>query len=536
MNFPNNLDALRDLTQPSVLYCGAGLSAGSVPASAELFLERHRDAERELGIVGVVDHQELSHKSEHERLYAWADRVLEELSQRGASLPKLRLAEALNLIDDPRWWGDAEIDFSGNSRRFRVIARFAKEGILHSVWSFNWDRLLENAFEQVGLPEGEPRFRAPWVRDHFVSHVHSAYLPTGTDSRALTIHKPHGCVRALRLAREVQTADASKAQALCGRMMVGERELRDRSLEPADVRNEDNLFYALLCSEAAQRLNFVIGWTIGEKTICDQLMAGIQYQGTRFAVVNPEFSDGHSQITCACGLNQSNVHFLIREKGCPNRDDLFLWQQALYALDRLELNIGQELRDANGEKWRERLVCCSDNGFLQDWADEFLPCWTRLCWSAGLVTARAMPSHQINLERKHEHIPLSYDDVERPDLQSAARMLSEINDQGDGFDAFRFPGGLFHVPTGILVIPLPCWGEVNELRALKPLLDALRSWLSFVSTISIWTVGDTLGTCDEIRKDALRASFSRFVRIPRFADPGNIQVIDDLQELSDATN
>jgi hypothetical protein len=143
-----------------------------------------------------------------------------------------------------------------------------------------------------------------------------------------------------------------------------------------------------------------------------------------------------------------------------------------------------------------------------------------------------MPSHQIDLERRDEYIPLNYRHVDRPDLQAAIRLLNAIPALGNGFDAQEFPGGLFHNKTGTLVIPLPCWGDLNELRALRPLVDALRGKLGYVQQVAVWPIGVD-AECRE-RGEALRQSLSAIMPVPAFADPSNnnIRLIDDLNEVS----
>ena len=141
-----------------------------------------------------------------------------------------------------------------------------------------------------------------------------------------------------------------------------------------------------------------------------------------------------------------------------------------------------------------------------------------------------MPSHRIDLERRDEYIPLNYRHVDRPDLQAAIRLLNAIPALGDGFDAQEFPGGLFHNKTGTLVIPLPCWGDLNELRALRPLVDALRGKLGYVERVAIWPIG-SVTECME-RGEALRQSLSAIMPVPAFAHPSNILLINDLNEVS----
>lgn len=523
------LDELRNPGHPSVLFCGAGLSVGAVPGAANLYEQEHENVERNLNIGGTIDHALFAGVPKESRLYAWADAVLDELEKRSETLPKLRFAEALGLLTDPRWWGKAEIDFRGNTPRHRVIARFAKEGLLRSIWSFNWDCILENALEQIGLPGVEPRFKSPWEKNHYAAHVHSHYFPYSKHTKVLNIHKPHGCVRALREARDAEGIDQTKADELSYRLMVGERELCDRG-SCTKAAAEDQAFYDAMGNDVRNAFNLVFGWSMREESLRQKLRTCIQYQGTTLAIVDPVFNPNHLVICQATGLQQTDVHFKLEINNCPNRDDVFLWQQALYSLERLEaVNEDNPILDMQGTNWRSAVFPCAAN-FLMAWADEFLPTWTRLCWSAGLVEAILMPSHRIDLERRDEYIPLNYRHVPRPDLQAAIRLLNAIPALGDGFDAQDFPGGLFHKETGTLVIPLPCWGGLNELRALRPLVDALRGNLGYVERVAVWPIGSASESRE--RGEALRQSLSAIMPVPSFADPSHIRLINDLNEVT----
>ncbi|MDP2783499.1 MAG: hypothetical protein Q8O38_02710 [Sulfurimicrobium sp.] len=521
------LDELRNPGRPSVLFCGAGLSVGAVPAAAMLYEQEHENVERKLNIEGTIDHTLFAGVKEAARLYAWADAVLDELKKRGEALPKLRFAEALGLLTGPRWWGKSEIDFRGNAPRHRVIARFAKEGLWHSIWSFNWDCILENALEQIGLPSVEPRFKSPWEKNHYATHVHSVYFQRSTNLKAMNIHKPHGCVRALREAHDAENTNPKKADELSYRLMVGKRELHNRSPYPK-AKQEDQLFFAVLKSDVSGRFNLLFGWSMGEKSLKRELFPSFCSTGTSIAIADIKLSTGHRAACRIAGFQRKKIYFPLADS--PNRDDVFLWQQALYTLDRLEGERGgNSIRDMNGTDWRSAVLTPAASFFIA-WADEFLPTWTRLCWSAGLVEAVQMPSHRIDLERRDEYIPLNYCHVPRHDLQAAIRMLNAIPALGAGFDAQDFPGGLFHKETGTLVIPLPCWGDLNELRALRPLVDALRGKLGYVQRVAVWSIGLD-AECRE-RGEALRQSLSAIMPVPSFADPTNILLINDLYEVS----
>ncbi len=528
--YPNQLIELRQLHNPTVLFCGAGLSIGSVPGAINLYKNSHRQVEQFLGLEGLIDHGEFASVREEVRLYVWADRILEELKRREVPLPKLRFADALGLLDNPLWWGKAEIDFRGNTPRHRVIARFAKEGLWQSVWSFNWDCILENALEQIGLPESTPRFESPWEKSHYKTHVHSQYFSRSNDRKALNIYKPHGCVRALREAKAAEGADLAKANALSYRLMVGSQELLDRSSISA-AKEEDKLFFAILGSDVSGRLNLAVGWSMSEGSLKVELARFVGISGTMLVVVDPNFSIGHAEICRAAGLRQADTHVQLELEDCLNRDDFFLWQQAMYTLDRLEAqNEDAAVLDRDGKDWRSTDSPCEQERFFWDWADEFLPAWTRLCWSTGLIRAPLMPSHRIDLEQRDEHIPLGYSHVPRPDLLAAIRILRAIPALGRGFDPKTFPGGLFHEKTGTLVIPLPCAPELNDLRGLRPLVDSLRHNLSYVSRLAIWPIPVNADCID--RGEVLRHRLASIMPIPAFADPENIGVIGDLSEVA----
>lgn len=535
--FPHDLSDLRDLTRPTVLFCGAGLSIGVVPGPASLYQDCCAQVENELALSGEIDHGKFATIPETVRLYAWADAILHALAQRGDSLPKLKLARALRLLDDPRWWGQAEIEFRGNSPRHRVIARFAKEGLWHSIWSFNWDCILENALEQVGLANERPAFATPWEKDHYAIHVHSDYFPGTSHPHGLVVHKPHGCVRALRVAAAAQAnGDSGRADSLSYRLMIGQQELENRDTVTR-AKKEDARFSHQLGSDVPARLNLIVGWSLGEQTLMKQLERCVAYPETSIAVLDPCLSENHKQLCIAAKCDEARTHFFLRKDDCPNRDDIFLWQQALFTLDRLEQqNGGIALVDLNGKGWRTAAEECPRDSFFCSWSDEFLPVWTRLCWSAGLVKATKMPSHRIDLERRDEHIPLSYDHVLRPDLQAAVAILGMIPGLGCGINAQDYPGGLLIEATQTLVVPLPCWDELNTLRALTPLVDALRARLGYVQRLAVWPVDRGKISSDVERSQRLVERLAALMPIPGFAIPGNICIIQSICEGSHASD
>ncbi len=112
---------------------------------------------------------------------------------------------------------------------------------------------------------GLPAFETPWAKDHYAIHLHSDYFPATTHPRGLVVHKPHGCVRALRVADIAERhGDLDKAEALSYRLMIGERELKNRSAD-TKASKEDGFFACQLGSAVPATLNMILGWSLGEK-------------------------------------------------------------------------------------------------------------------------------------------------------------------------------------------------------------------------------------------------------------------------------
>ena len=224
------------------------------------------------------------------------------------------------------------------------------------------------------------------------------FFPAPHNARGLVVHKPHGCVRALREAADAEErGDATMADQLSYRLMVGRQELTDRSMD-LKAKKEDDFFFHQLGSEVSTRLNLLLGWSLGEETMVSQLESCVRYHGTSIAVLDPALSAGHQRMCQAASVQPALVHFKLNFEDCPNRDDLFLWQQALYTLGKLEAqNGGNALVDLEGKKWRSTAGECPRDRFLCSWADEFLPILeTALLerWP-GRSTENAQSSYQL---------------------------------------------------------------------------------------------------------------------------------------------
>lgn len=523
-NFPHDFPCIRSIDEKTVLFCGAGLSVGMVPIVGKFFDEIREKSEKKLGISELECSSEWKAENWEERLYCWAECVLEWLSKQGESNPKLKLANALGITTDSHWWGESGVDFRGNTDRHRVIARLAKEGCWQSVWSFNWDCIMEKAMESVGVLSEKPKHKTPWKIDHYCTHITNDDLSASHIATALAVRKPHGCVTALKKAKLFESIDPQKSIELSERFMISKSELKDRSYNTVD-----DAFFTRLKSDVSGHVSVAVGWRIAEESLCKKLISAMDgVPDTQINIVDINFDDDtHGKVCNASGQNRASAFFEVSKDDCPVTNDLFRWIHALYTLDRLCEHDG-EATDVTGKLWRNSVSVCNKSSFFIDWADEFLPTWTRLCWSAELIQCHGFKSHEIDVERRDEHIPLNIENISRPDLTSAKRILADISISEDLWDSRTFPGGLYDSSKQLLVIPLPVWSRFNELRALKPMLNAIRQSLWMVSEIKIYPVTVDEEPYDATVLDDLLFHLAGFINIPAFALPGRIHVMNKL--------
>jgi hypothetical protein len=171
-----------------------------------------------------------------------------------------------------------------------------------------------------------------------------------------------------------------------------------------------------------------------------------------------------------------------------------------------------------------------------DWADNFLPVWVRLCWKCDVVTCRntngqLVKPEDIPLENgRDEHIPWHLENIERPDLRAAARLLVGLRNSGRAreWDFNMFPGGLYR--DNFLVIPLPAWksGNLNVLRGLKALIDAIKQnghgYLSQVAILLLTANPDEVVSADARRE--LKEALAHLLPSAHLAQSANIQEIE----------
>jgi hypothetical protein len=266
----------------------------------------------------------------------------------------------------------------------------------------------------------------------------------------------------------------------------------------------------LLCDELALRRGVgdgplvVAGWSISEtylQEVFKKRLAPLLGIGKieDLSIIDLYFRDGHQQITECYKLTKDNtfVRVAALNEGL-DIDALFLWLQAKYCLDQLIVASPATAQDV--VKISETFSLPSDDAFLIDWADMFLPAWTRLCWRSNVVDCAGYQPHKLNLDRRNEHVPWRIPkNLLRPDLKAAGRLLSALFPNKDKWGLAKFPGGLFDASCGRLVMPIPIWAELNELAGVKALIAGWASEIPYVETLAdiphMWTAPSTYGEC-----------------------------------------
>ena len=204
-NVPHQFEKLTSREEKIVVMIGAGMSYGLVPMANEL--------KKSLELVTnnlAIEDDELLIKDDP---YDYADTVLKYIPNQD----KLVLVQNMGIINNPKWFAKIGLPLRGTTPRHRVIARFARENLLHEIWNYNWDTILESAFEAVGFTRGrEDGINQPWntLFDTIVTYDDLTATPTGGFFK---IYKPHGCLLAMKKAEELQVSNSTKSKKIADR-------------------------------------------------------------------------------------------------------------------------------------------------------------------------------------------------------------------------------------------------------------------------------------------------------------------------------
>ena len=145
-----------------------------------------------------------------------------------------------------------------------------------------------------------------------------------------------------------------------------------------------------------------------------------------------------------------------------------------------------------------------------------------------------VPVSALPMMRRDEHIPLNDNTAKRWDILSAANLYSVLLSmdsamQGE-LDFESYPGAFWHAPTRSLLIPIPMWGEIDDisLAAIKPLMES-RHWggMSRVKRISLLRVtgGSTVAAplTDLARLSAWKQGVCSLMKLRAFARADDIE-------------
>lgn len=487
MHIPHTFPSLLTPGEPApVLLIGAGMSWGLVPDAkkwAQEIVHRYTEVTKILGITITPPKTSVP-----KELYDWAAEVLKELTKTlSEDEAKLRLADAMGVISDPRFQAKVGIPLRGNTPRHRIAARFAREKRLEVIWSLNFDCIMETALESVGLlPHPKPTTHLnnplPWRRWYCTWSPGDTHTPTAKKDCTLHVIKPHGCVNKLAKGQAVFVITADELKALPTKLNAVNGRLK--------VVFSDTPLTA-------------VGWSAEEKYIHDEINDVKQQQTLattpdRLSIIDPYWTPkppsaadtNHNKLAAAFGVIQAECHFPTSSSGNPTTDQFFQWMQTRYGLERLE-----QFSQANSQvnaAWDTKAIELSSikNQFPEpmptDWLnfffDDFLAVWVRLCCNAGKVVykhnAATIQPDVVATYRRDEHIPWGYGSSDREDLLSVIPLILSLRgtpptNTTTKWNFGEFPGALWDETDGHLVLPLPAWGMDNLIieAALKPLVN-----------------------------------------------------------------
>ena len=503
---PHQFEKLTSREEKAVVMIGAGLSYGIIPMAAGLLPYAQKTAQELNMEDDKFNHIDIeSDDGKRSAIYHYSDVILSHYPD------KLDYASRLGILNNPKWYAKVGLPLRGTTPRHRVVARFARENLLHEIWSYNWDTVLESAFEAVGFTRGrKDAIKQPWntLFDTIITHDDFTATPT---HGFFKVYKPHGCLHAMKKAQELQPAESKK---IAERFMIGYNEL---TVDTQWTEQEPGITFLNLMHTSLNHHIIVVGWSLPEKYVNNKLgyMKPIEAEVEHLSIIDPLYQTGHTTIAKRYNLNENNIHFAVSStKIGLTTDNLFLALQAKYLLKQLLENT-----DEGSDEWnmiQSVLTHCdlgnAKNGLIS-WADDFLPAWIRLCWRTEHLKVRAFSPFDIRLEKQDIHIP--YQGIEgtrRIDMEMAATIFHHIQNSTTDWDFSTFPGGLWDFENTCLVIPL-LNTTFSSLQVIKPLVKMIEEKVAYITTIAIMPV--THGSLPSSSSSILRSSIKQIATKPQ---------------------
>ena len=528
INFPHDFSKFITANRPVSLIIGAGASHGLVPLPWQLIQDKKDGVEKEL--ARKYDCKSVSVDiTNDDALYEWAEKILKQLVKKEPHKAKLILAQELGLTTDEKWVAKVGIELRGTTARHRVMARFAKEGLWRSIWSLNWDTILESALERVGLERGTGPKTQPWPTLYSTTLINDDFADNSPE-HIITVNKPHGCVHGLIEAdNKFKSGDVALAQEYSERLIIGKTEL-------SDIRNNkhDDLFLSEFKTDLGIAPLTVIGWSASEKSLHRAFESVVTPRKNsaeleELTIIDPTFNEkGHQELIECYELTKKQVHFKVdTDENGYTVDKLFLWIQARYVFQQLSdrspaewnINVDSQLARLDGGECPKLLI---------DFADYFLPTWVRLCWRTGILECNDFQPEMLQIDLSDEHIPINKKiETVRHELKAAAGLLTILIDDRAEWDLAglqgELQGGLWDEGTGHLVIPLPAWEDptlFNDLRALAPLMRGMQHTKGYIQKVSILPLcASPAGTVSDEYVIQLKNKVASMFDVAKFSDP-----------------
>lgn len=499
---PHQFEKLTSREEKVVVMIGAGMSYGLVPMANEL--------KQSLELVTnnlTIEDDELLIKDDP---YDYADVVLKHIPNQD----KLVLVQNMGIINNPKWFAKVGLPLRGTTPRHRVIARFARENLLHEIWNYNWDTIMESAFEAVGFTRGRnDGINQPWntLFDTIITYDDLTATPT---SGFFKIYKPHGCLQAMKKAQELQISNPTESKKIADRFMIGQNEL---SLDKQWIEQEPGSTFLSLMHTSLNHHVMVVGWSLPEKYVHDKLkyiMKPFKGEVEHLSIIDPFYQTGHTTIANRYNLNQNEIHFAVSSTQTGlTTNNLFLALQAKYSLKQILKNT-----DEQSDEWKtiQNVLNQCDLGNAKNelisWADDFLPAWIRLCWRTEHLKVRNFNPYDIRLEKQDIHIPYQGIETIRIDMEMAATIFHHIQNSKINWDFSTFPGGLWDYENTRLVIPLPN-ATFSTLHVIKPLVKMIEEKVAYITSIAIMPI--THNSLHNSSTNILRNSIMQIVSKPQ---------------------
>ena len=341
-------------------------------------------------------------------------------------------------------------------------------------------------------------------------------------------------MRALKLAKQLESAGTpDKAEELSARFMIGQEELTEKKIPPLP---EDKNFAIKFEADLISNPLLVVGWSGSEpylketinETLRDQLETSVIEELT---IVDLKLQDSHKEICGIYCLSNENAFFKVdNHVGGFDTNELFLWLQSIYTLDALEKHADIQLKPVIAAL-RAECVPGETNRRIISWADDFMPAWVRFCWRGEVMRCAGFEPYEINLELEDDHVPLEgISGIFRDDIEAASIILAGLKATEIDWSFDKFPGAFFDDTNGRAVLPIPTWGDINELSGLKPFLRALRRNSGYVSKLEILPVPSTLGAppIAPDKASQIKEAVARFMRVSAFASASSIEIAADI--------